>query len=421
MPDRQTVYEFLLLVVLVSALTFAAAWIFPIWDDGRLMLAIQEFGSAAIWTNFGNRPLAALFYSFLLNHNLFVPVAVVLHFVGWLGMGWVTRSFWRLSFPSYANVALLPAILSVAPILCKMQTVLLTLVTIDLVPPLLVFAALFILLRQYRQRWHKLLLGALAFALIVVAVLISEYSVVAAAVAMVFLAGNAARGTPERKGEFRVTAGLIAACAVVSYGVFLWLTKGSGRDAFRPSYIKESFSLRIPFRLLSGIWRGILGGLLQSLGSITLHSKVALLSFVCGCVFSLLVVLVLRKQSVEVKLDRDKRVVITLFAATVLALIPVVLMDRTLESRWDSRFWLPALPVLSCLSVYLLLYLVRSRLQLLVVIVCGFLGGYWTTSEVANALRNGETVATLVQEVPGQEFYPRISKHTVNIVHGETR
>src|SRR6185437_5274704 len=268
MPDRQTAYEFLLLVVLVSALTFAAAWIFPIWDDGRLMLAIQDFGSAAIWTNFGNRPLAALFYSFLLNHNLFVPVAVVLHFVGWLGMGWVTRGLWRLSFPSYANVALLPAILSVAPILCKMQTVLLTLVTIDLIPPLLVFAALFILVREYRQRWQKVLLGALAFALIVVAVLISEYSVVAAGVAMVFLAGNAARGSPERKREYRVTAGLIAACAVVSYLVFLRLTKGSGRDAFRPSYIKESFSLRIPFRLLSGIWRGILGGLLQSLGSI---------------------------------------------------------------------------------------------------------------------------------------------------------
>ena len=112
---RKTVYQILLLAALVTALTFGAAWVYPTWDDSRLMLAIQEFGSDAIWTNFGNRPLAALFYVFLLKHNLFLPVGIILHWMGWLSMGLVTMQFWRLAFPANASLSLLPAILSVAP------------------------------------------------------------------------------------------------------------------------------------------------------------------------------------------------------------------------------------------------------------------------------------------------------------------
>jgi hypothetical protein len=145
----------------------------------------------------------------------------------------------------------------------------------------------------------------------------------------------------------------------------------------------------MPFSLASGIWRGIIGGVLESLGSVTLHSKMALVSFICGVVFATLVVLVLRHNArSEAIVQRDKLSLATLLIAAVVALAPVVLMNRALESRWESRFWLPALPVLSCLSVYLLLYVVRTRLYVLVLIVCGFLAGYWTTWDVARVLRN---------------------------------
>lgn len=418
MLNRQTLFEILLLAALVTALTFAAAWVYPTWDDGRLMLAIREFGSDAIWTNFSNRPLIALFYVFLLKHNLFLPVGIVLHWIGWLSMGLVTMQFWRLVFPANANLSLLPAILSVAPILCKMQTILLVMPTIDVIPPVLAFVALFMLLSRPRSGWRLILTDILALALIVVTILISEYAVVAAAIAATFVIANALYGEPTRRREYKVVAALIAGCIFVSYAGFLWLTKGSGRETFRPSYIPQWLSLRMPLSLASGIWRGIIGGVLESLGSVTLHSKMALVSFICGVVFAALVVLVLRHTArSEAIVQRDKVSLATLLIAAVVALVPVVLMNRALESRWESRFWLPALPVLSCLSVYLLLYVVRTRLYVLVLIVCGFLAGYWTTWDVARVLRNPDADRGLEEALNRELDLPK--PNSVKTIAGE--
>lgn len=394
--NRTSLYEVMLLIVLVTALTIAAAWLYPTWDDGRLMLAIRESGNRAIWINFGNRPLVALFYTFLLNHQLFLPVAIVLHWMTWLGMGLVTMRFWRLMFPAHSRFALLPALLSVAPILCKVQLVILTIVSIDLVGPVLSFLAIFMLLSEQPSRWRKIIVAAAGLGIIVFSILISEYAVVTAAVGFILLSAKTIRGRTERKRERQIIAGLIAVCALFTYSVLLWLTRAAGRDAFRPGYILESFSLRIPFRLLSGIWRGAIGGVLESLGSVTLNSKAALLSFVCGVVFSALVGFgIYKRGAIEFTLKQDKFSVITLLVALVVGLIPVVLMDRTLESKWDSRFWLPILPIISSLSVYILFSVLKTRLYVLVPVLCGFLAGYWTTSEIGNALRNPEPVAAL--------------------------
>jgi hypothetical protein len=397
--NRTSLYEVVLLAVPVTALTFAAARIYPTWDDGRLMLAIQDSGSRAIWTNFGNRPLVALFYAFLLNHHAFLPVGMVLHWMTWLGMGLVTMRFWRLMFPVHSRFALLPALLSVAPILCKVQLVILTIPSIDLLGPLLTFLGIFMLLSEQPTRWRMMTVTTAGLALIVFSILISEYGVVTAAVGLILISAKAIHGRTERKRERQIIAALVAVCALISYSVLLWLTRAAGRDAFRPGYVLELSGWRIrgvPFRLLSGIWRGAIGGLLESLGSVTLNGKTALLSFVCGAIVSGLVVLAIRKrEAVEFTLKQDRISVITLLAALVVALVPVVLMDRTLESRWDSRFWLPVLPVLSSLSVYILFYVLRVRLYVLVPVLCGFLAGYWTTWEIANAFRNPETIVVL--------------------------
>jgi hypothetical protein len=397
--NRTTLYEVVFLAVLVTALTLAAARIYPTWDDGRLMLAIQESGSQAIWVNFGNRPLAALFYVFLLNHQAFLPVGIFLHWITWFGMGLVTIRFWRLMFPAHARFALLPALLSVAPILGKVQFVLLTIPSIDLLGPVLSFLAIFILLWEQPTRLRQIIVGATALALTALSILISEYSVVTAAIGFVLICAKAIDGRTERKRERQVMAALVAVCASISYSVFLWLTKASGREAFRPSHILElpGWRLRgIPFRLLSGIWRGAIGGLLESLGSITLNSKVALLSFGCGVVVSGLVVLAIHKREVvEFTLQQDRLSIITLLVAVLVALIPVVLMDRTLETKWDSRFWLPVIPVLSSLSVYILFYVLKARLYILVPVLCGFLAGYWTTMEIVNTLRNPDPIVAL--------------------------
>jgi hypothetical protein len=400
MADRRTsIYEVGLLAGLVTVLTAAAAWIYPIWDDGRLLLAIQESGSRAIWINFGNRPLAALYYVFLLNYHLFLPISIVLHWATWLGLGLVTIRFWRVMFPAHSGVALLPALLSVAPILTKVQLAILTIPSIVLVGPLLGYVAIFMLLSEQSTRPRKILVSAAGLALIAFSILISEYAVVTAIVGLILLSATAIRDRSERKRERWVIAASIAACMFISYSVYLWLGKGTGRDAFRPGYILEVPGWRIrgiPFRLLSGIWRGEIGGLLESLGSITLNSKAAVLSFVCGAIVSGLVVLFIHKrEAFEFSLQQDKFSIITLLVAVFVALIPVVLMDRTLEVKWDSRFFLPVMPVLASLSVYILFYVLKARLYLLVPVICGFLAGYWTSFEIARTFRNPDPVVAL--------------------------
>jgi hypothetical protein len=396
---RTLIYEVGLLAALVTVLTAAAAWIYPIWDDGRLILAIQQSGSEAIWVNFGNRPLAALYYIFLMKYQVFLPASIVLHWMTWLGIGLITMRFWRLMFPAHAGFALLPALLSVAPILTKVQLAILTIPSIVLVGPVIGFIAIFMILSEQPTRSRKIIVNAAGLALIAFSILISEYAVATAAVGFILVSAKAIHSRSERKGKRWVIAVLVAVCALISYAVFLWLGRGSGRDAFRPGYALEVPGWRIrgiPFRLLSGIWRGEIGGLLESLGSITLNSKAALLSFVCGAVVSGLVVLLIHKrEAVEFRFQEDRFSIIALLVAVPVALLPFVLMDRTLETKWDSRFWLPVIPVLSSLSVYILFYLLKARLYVLAPVLCGFLAGYWTTMEIAKTFRNPDPVVAL--------------------------
>src|SRR5215831_468810 len=79
MSSRISLNEFLVLAGLVTALTLAAALVFPVWDDGKIMLNIKEFGSDAIWAECGDRPLVASFLMFLFRHRLFLPVGIALH------------------------------------------------------------------------------------------------------------------------------------------------------------------------------------------------------------------------------------------------------------------------------------------------------------------------------------------------------
>jgi hypothetical protein len=215
--------------------------------------------------------------------------------------------------------------------------------TIDVIPVVLTFVALFMILSAPHQKSKKLIVYALALFIIAFMVFVSEYAVVTATVAAIFIAAQALFSENSRRRELKVMAALIMTSTVISYVIFLLVTRNSGRDAYRPSYISQVLSLRMPFRLMSGIWRGALGGLLESLGSITVHSKIALLSFVCGLVMSLLVVLAFKRTpKSESSPKQPKLSLALLIVATAVALVPIVLMNRTLDSTWDSRFWLPA-------------------------------------------------------------------------------
>jgi hypothetical protein len=401
-------FEVALLVALVSALTIGAWWIYPTWDDGRLLFWSAQMGEGVIYHNYGDRPLLYYLYLFLFRRQLFQPVGLIFHWVSWFAMGLVTMRFWRLMFPEYSQFTLLPALLSVAPVLGKCQLVTFTIVFPVMIGPLFIFVALFLILSEQPSVFRRALVSSLALLLIAFAVLITNYAVTTAAAAFVVLTAKAIKGPPSRKRELLISAGLTALAALCSYAAFCWLTQLTATPEYRPGYALTSFPWKIrvvPFRLLSAIWRSTMGGVLESLGAVALNTKATLLSFAFGIVLAALVWLVIsRKGHVQADTLSDHRYsFITLLTATTLALIPVFLMGRTLEVRWDTRFIVPILPVLSSVTVFLLLSVVRKRLWILVPILCGFLTGYWTTLEIANAIRNPEPVVAL----PPYEFRGR--------------
>jgi hypothetical protein len=403
-PDnRFSLYEFLLLAAVVTALTLAAAWVYPIWDDARLLVLIRETGISAIRTDVDSRFLVAAFFIFLSDHQLFFPIGLVFHWVGWLGMGLVTMRLWRLMFPGHARFAVLPALLSVAPVLCKIQFVIMSVVFIDLIGPVLGFLGILMLFSEQSSSRRKVGAGVLALLLIVFSILISEYGVATAGAGFVLLTAKALRPGSERKREYRIAAALIAVFALGSYVVFSLLARSTASAPYRPGFALQSFSRKIqvlPFALLSGLWRGAIGGVLEALGSITLNSKAALLSFVCGAIFSVLVSFgMYRKADCAPTPNREWFSVLAMLVATLVAIFPFLMMGRTLESKWDSRFWLPVLPVLSSLTVFVLLFVVSKRVWLLVPIACGFLAGYWTTSEIINTHQHPEPVFASAKEI----------------------
>jgi len=397
--NRNSLYEFLLLATVVIALTLASVWVYPIWDDARVLSLITRNGSQVILFNFGWRILVAFFLTFLSEHQLFQPVGIIFHFIGWLGMGLVTMRFWRLMFPEHARLALLPSLLSVAPILCKVQFVLVTVVFMDLIPSVLAFMAILMLLREYTSRRRWIINEVAALLLIVFSILISEYAVAAAGAGFVLAMAKALREKTQLRRERIIAALLVAVFSLGSYAVYSLMATPTANPEFRARFALEMFPRKIPvipFRLFSALWRGAIGGVLESLGSINVNTKIALTSFVCGAIFSAVVTLVVYKNTDGAPaLSRNWFTVLTLVVATLVGLLPVFLMDRTLEAKWDSRFWLPVLPVLSSLTVFLLLKLVNKRVWLLVPIACGFLAGYWTTFEILNTYQHPEPVVEI--------------------------
>ncbi|HYJ86511.1 MAG TPA: hypothetical protein VEW46_10670 [Pyrinomonadaceae bacterium] len=397
MPDnRISLHEFLLLATVVTALTLGAAWVYPIWDDARLIVLIRESGNGAILANIDSRLLVSRFLIFLSDHRVFLPVGLAVHWIAWLGMGLVTMRLWRVLFPGRARFALLPGLLSVAPILCKVQLVIVTVVFIVLIGPVLIYLAILMFTSEHPSPRRKIVADAAGLVLIILSILLSEYGVSAAAVAFTLVTAKAFNERGELRRGPRTLAMLIAVSSLASYIAFYVLARSTVSPPYRPGFALQSLPRKIqtlPFDLLSGLWRGTIGAFLEALGSITLNTKATLLSFVCGAIFSAVVALgVYRKAESPPAPNREWLSVLTLLVATLVAIFPVLLMGRDMESKWDSRFWLPVLPVVSSLTVFILLSVVRARLWLLVPIVCGFLAGYWTTLEIIDTRQHPEPV-----------------------------
>jgi hypothetical protein len=378
--------EFLLIAAIVSVLTIATAWVYPTWDDINVLMMLNQLGDAGIRVFFDSRVLVSHFCIFLSHHGLFLPVGLALHWLSWFGMGLVTFRFWQITFPAHAHLALLPAILSVTPVLCKVHFVIMSVVFIDVLEPVLAFGGILLLLSESGHGRRKVLVTAGGLLLVMIAGLLSEYGVATAAVGCVLLFGKALQTSGTRKRELNILGSVLGVCALASYVVFSIIASSAASPPYRASFVLPALSAdihRIPFRLVSGLWRAVIGAYLESLGSITVSGKGPLLSFVSGAILSAAVTFAIyRKKRTGSISSRNWPAAIIMTVAIIVGALPFLLMGRTLETYWDSRFWLPALPIASSLTVYLLLSLVRERRWILVAICCGFLGGYWTSTEI---------------------------------------
>ena len=420
--QKTALAEIFLLAMIAAALTIGAAWAYPIWDDRRLLLLIETNGLEAINASFGIRPLIASWFTFLFNHRLLRPGSLVFHFAEWLAMGLITMRLWKLMFPAHAKMALLPALLSVAPVLCKVQLVTFTVVFIALFAIVVGYASVFLLLSDQPTRPRKIIFNVAGLVLAAFGTLISEYGTLTAIVGCMLLVSKALRASKPRRREPLIVAAVLAVSALFFYALFLTLGSRSN-PGFLPTYSLQFLSSKmavIPFRLLTGIWRGAMGGFLESLAAITLNSKTAILSCVSGGVMATLAALVVRKrQDAPREFGHYKQSIVTLLVTTAVVLIPVLLMDRRLEDRWDSRFYLPLLPVVSSLTVIALLSLVRRRLWLIVVILCGFIAGYWTAAEIVWTMRNRDLIRNqqfapplILTSIPARNLDSKNVSHT---------
>ena len=372
---RTLTAELLLVAVVVGILTTTAVMVFPIHDDAHTRILELDEGGDGIRANHRDRPLLGAVWGGLADAGILWPAATVLHAAAWLGMALATIGIWLRIGSGSPRYALTAACLSLGPLLCQVQFVLLNPVLGSQVGPLLAYAVFFL---RPVVNWRRRLVAAV---LVVVGTLLSEYALPAMAVVCLLLIAEGWRSSVR---DFRLA--VVVACglgtlALTTYGVYVLLADRASRESVHPSQALDLWRLKVfPFRLLSSLWRGSAGGVLERAGEVVINSFPAALSLAVGLILaSLVFALWHRRRGEDVGRERDDAPgwwLGVMFLALAFGLTPILLMGRLPADGIDSRYWLCMLPVASCLTVTLGLQLLGHRSRFLLPCFCAFLSGY---------------------------------------------
>ena len=219
--------------------------------------------------------MARIFQALVDSGHLREATAVI-HWLAWFGMGWVTLRLWKLLWPAHRAFALAAACVAVAPVLCRIQTVLLCAFVPSVIGPVVVFLVSLPLLSPGAVRLSKTRIATL-WALMVFAVgavsLISEYALPAVGAVIVLLWGLRPRGQPGARRSL-VAIGLLLATAIASYAAYHQLADPTGRLSVRPEVQDWGYRAKwwMP-RMLSEIWWLTLGGIFERLGAVDVWSS----------------------------------------------------------------------------------------------------------------------------------------------------
>jgi len=390
--------EIAVLILLATAFTAAAWKAFPVWDDAWRVLILNVEGGE-IYANCKDAPMMAVVRQFLVDHHVFWQVATLLHWLTWIATGLVTMRLWAVLFPDHRRYALPVACFAMAPLLCQTQYIIETVTIGCQVPILIVYAAILLVWpprRQDRPFWRKAASHAIAVTFIALATLMSEYALPAIAAGVVLMAL-----TPDQSGEaWRArwkTIALFLVTSFVAYLIYWWMADVSMRPDVRPETVMMKYSsvrniVTMGANFVTSIWQGTFGTQLLKLGEIRCADKIRLpATLLAGlplaCIVSL-ITLYGAKRSYGSGAEEiyNPRKTFTLLAVLIVGILPVIAMQQAPGVGNGSRFWLPILPVLACLNIYLLMSVLRMRTWWIVAPLCGFLAGYFTATTAASAI-----------------------------------
>jgi hypothetical protein len=375
-------FAFLLPVAICLLYLITAYKSFPVMDDGYLSLVVKERGIEGIPQYHSDRLLVGWIF-FQMAHlcgRHFWLATMLMTFLLWIVLGEESVLLWQITFPEKKDYAPLIACLTVSPIVLQVQIT--TVASMEGLMSTVIGYFSLLLLYKWVHRGPFLLLPS-ALAGLAVGELLTEYTVPVAAVITVILLYQMKKTDLALSYRIRCSALSVAAVTFVSYAVYLG-TSHFSRPRTNPTLvINTGLLLNFPFGLILRIWHATLGAYATAAGNffVNMGSKSSILAAVFGCTTAATCLFLIGKAPASEPIP--KRKLLMLFVALLAGLTPVTLMRPfpgsppmyTLQNGFDSRFFIPVMPIAAVLTIASVLTIVRRQFQRVAVgILAGLCG-----------------------------------------------
>ncbi len=425
-PSRSSLQLPILLAVLSVAflpLLYGALRAFPIWDDGDLMLMLQEHGPESFRLSMRERPFSGYLMWLLTQTGSMKVASAFFHVPMWILTGWITASLWKTFFPRYQQYALFAGLLAMSPIVAETQLILIVVPTIHQLSTVSVFSAL-LLCHHARMRSVAVFGAAVALsaALIFLGILVSEYGVAALMATGVLLLAIECLypGKYPRKRTLVIIA-MMVAIGIAGYVAYHVTAEAAARQTVRPEYQLRAQGLKrlleLPLRLPTALWSATLGELFKKAGEVDLRAGNGP-ALLFGAFLAALVFVVIRRMdhsAVAAAATTDaslsggrrgkgivalgtailRRPVLALVVAGLLPLVPIMVMKVSPRPGVLSRLWTPVVPVLSLLTIFLVVSVFSGRRRVIALLLLTFVLGF---KNVNGALASVHTKDRIVQD-----------------------
>lgn len=348
---------------------------FPHYDDTLLRIIEVEQTSEDLYRSHGDQPLSGYLWWMLSERGILWASGILLNAVGWFVLASFTYRLYGWMTPGATFGALAASLLAIAPILTEIQFVILSTGTLIVGSTACVYFATSLLLFSGRlPEWLAVVAaGGLAF----VGNISYFYGVPAVAAGSAILMVRGIVWSSERpwyydwsRAAVLILAGGAGFAAYYLTADFSWRTGSEGVarvDAWAALDSASYVLPRIPSKLLGGLWQASGAALLRETGSLVWAGKPALLGIAAGGMMAFLALAVLRpRQNVEragvANQPQLAAVVVYCVPAMLMAMLPIILMGRTItDETMVSRYMMALTPFGACTTVAIVSRLARPN------------------------------------------------------------